>query len=177
MNINKYIQNHFGEIKRKIKAVTRNHQNTDDLISDCILSLLEKGPDYTHQLLIDNKVQHYLIKMAYIQYNSSTSPFHLKYRKPTHYQEYDARMHDKEDAVETKEKVDVDTFAEDVKIYIGKLPFYQKELATQHFIQGNSQRKISKYYNINRMHISKDIKLIKNNMQQTFNKQNYKNDE
>ena len=47
--------------------------------------------------------------MAYIQYNSSTSPFHLKYRKPTHYQEYDARMHDKEDAVETKEKVDVDT--------------------------------------------------------------------
>ena len=55
MNINKYIQNHFGEIKRKIKAVTRNHQNTDDLISDCILSLLEKGPDYTHQLLIDNK--------------------------------------------------------------------------------------------------------------------------
>tara|TARA_R100000951_G_scaffold112413_1_gene112702 strand:- start:1379 stop:1912 length:534 start_codon:yes stop_codon:yes gene_type:complete len=177
MNINKYIQNHFGEIKRKIKAVTKNHQNTDDLISDCVLSLLQKGPDYTHQLLLDGKVQHYLIKMAYIQYNSSTSPFHLKYRKPTHYQELENKHENIQVDTEGKDNIDVDTIAKDIKIYIGKLPFYQKELATQHFIQGNSQRKISKYYNINRMHISKDIKLIKNNMQKTFNKQNYKKDE
>jgi len=175
MNINNYIQIHFGEIKRKIKAVTRNHPNTDDLISDCVLSLLEKGPDYTHQLLLDDKVQHYLVKMAYIQYNSSTSPFHLKYRKSNQLQPLEDRhQHIK---VETEPKVDVDAFAKDVKIYIGKLPFYQKELATQHFINGTSQRKMSKKYNINRVHISKDIKLIKKNMQLTFNKNKYKNDE
>jgi hypothetical protein len=36
---------------------------------------------------------------------------------------------------------------------------------------------MNKQYNINRMHISKDIKLIKKNMQITFNKEKYRNDE
>jgi DNA-directed RNA polymerase specialized sigma24 family protein len=176
MSINNYINKHFKEIKQKIKAVTRNHQNTDDLISDCILSLLEKGPDYLSQLVRDNKVQHYLVKMAYIQYNSSTSPFHLKYRKSLKLQSLDD-THKEVKQEQNGEEYNTDKFAKDVKIYIGNLPFYQKELATQHFIQGKSQRKMSKQYNINRMHISKDIKLIKKNMQITFNKEKYRNDE
>ena len=176
MNINKYIDKHFVEIQRKIRAVTRNHQNTDDLISDCVLSLLQKGPDYLSKLLKDDKVQHYLVKMAYVQYNSSTSPFHLKYRKNTNVKSLDD-THKELKQEEKSEEYNTDKFASDVKLYIGKLPFYQRELATQHFIQGKSQRKISKHYNINRTHISKDIKLIKKNMQITFNKEKYRNDE
>lgn len=176
MSINNYINKHFKEIKQKIYAVTRNHQNTDDLISDCILSLLEKGPDYLSQLLRDNKVQHYLVKMAYIQYNSSTSPFHLKYRKNNQLQSLD-NTHKELEEEKKDEEYNIDKFASDVKIYIGKLPFYQRELATQHFIQGKSQRKMSKQYNINRVHISKDINLIKKNMQITFNKEKYKDNE
>lgn len=176
MNINKYIDKHFVEIQRKIRAVTRNHQNTDDLISDCVLSLLQKGPDYLSKLLYDDKVQHYLVKMAYVQYNSSTSPFHLKYRSNKNLRSLDD-THKELKQDNTKEEYNTDKFADDVKIYIGKLPFYQRELATQHFIQGKSQRKMSKQYNINRTHISKDIKLIKKNMQVTFNKEKYRNDE
>lgn len=173
MDLNKYIKLHFDEIRNKIKAVTRNHNSTDDLISDCILSLLEKGPDYHHQLIIDDKVQHYLVKMAYIQYNSSTSPFHLKYRmnKAQSLNENHYNIGE-----EKEEEINVDKLSGDIKIYINKLPFYEKELATQHFINGTSQRKMSKQYKINRIHISKDLNNIKKNIKVTFNKNDYKDE-
>ena len=99
MKINKYLQIHYKEITQKVRAVTKNHQNTLDLLNDCIVSLLEKGEEYTDKLLFDGKVQHYIIKMAYIQFNSSTSPFHVKYRNKHKLQEYDARKHDKEEII------------------------------------------------------------------------------
>lgn len=173
MNIKKYIEIHFKEIRNKIKAVTRNHENTDDLISDCILSLLEKGDDYHSQLLKDGKVQHYLVKMAYIQYNSSTSPFHLQYRnvKTQTLEDYHYNVSEEQEV-----KENIDKLSNDIKIYIGKLPFYEKELATQHFINGISQRKMSKKYNINRIYISKDLKNIKKNIKVTFNRNDYKDE-
>lgn len=175
MDLRKYIETHFDEIKRKIIAVTRNNSNTDDLISDCILSLLEKGSDYHQQLILDDKVQHYLVKMAYIQFNSSTSPFHLKYRNPNGVQEledyHENVIEKEEEVIENKEKL-----SEDIKLYIGNLPFYERELATQHFIEGISQRKMSKKYNINRIHISKDLNNIKKNIKVTFNRNNYRDE-
>ena len=175
MDINKYIKIHFDEIKIKIKAVTKNHESTDDLISDCILALLEKGPDYHSQLLRDDKVQHYLVKMAYIQYNSSTSPFHLKYRKIKSQRLDDTHLNVGEEEKEVK--INVDRLSDDIKIYINKLPFYERELATQHFINGLSQREMSKKYNINRMYIGKDLGNIKRNIKLTFNRNKYKDDE
>ena len=65
--IRQYIEKNYIEILNKVKAVTRNHQDTEDLLQDCILNLLEKGNDYTNQIVEDNKVQHYIIKMVHIQ--------------------------------------------------------------------------------------------------------------
>ena len=173
MDLKTYISKNFEEIRRKIIAVTRNNSNTDDLISDCILSLLEKGNDYCQQLVVDNKVQHYLVKMAYIQYNSSTSPFHLQYRSSKTQRLDDRHLDIGEDKIIEE---NIDKLTDDIKLYIGKLPFYEKELATQHFINGTSQRKISKTYNINRIYISKDLDTIKKNIKVTFNRNNYKDE-
>ena len=79
--INKYLQEHYQEILNKVKGVTKNHHLTEDLLQDCILAFLEKGNDYIHQVLLDGKVQHYLVRMCHIQFNSSTSPFYTQYRK------------------------------------------------------------------------------------------------
>ena len=67
--ITEYINLHYTEILNKFKAITRNHQDTQDLLQDCILNFLEKGNDYTKQVLQDGKVQHYLIRMGHIQFN------------------------------------------------------------------------------------------------------------
>ena len=176
MRINIYLQKHYKEITQKVRAVTKNHQNTLDLLNDCIVSLLEKGENYTDKLLCDGKVQHYIIKMAYIQFNSSTSPFHLKYRNKHKLQEYDTRKHDRQ---EIKEEVgeDIDGLAGDIKLYIGRLPVYERTLAEKHFIDGVSQRKMSRFYSINRKYIKHDLDNIQNNIKLTFNRDKYKNDD
>ena len=178
MKINKYLQIHYKEITQKVRAVTKNHQSTLDLLNDCIVSLLEKGEVYTDKIVADGKVQHYIIKMAYIQFNSSTSPFNLKYRNKHKLQEYDARKHDKEDVKQDTSGVDIDKLAGDIKLYIGKLPVYERTLAENHFINGQSQRKMSRYYSINRKYIKHDLDNIQGNIKLTFNKSKYKdNDE
>lgn len=170
MTIQKYIQENFSQIRNKIIAVTRNHQNTDDLISDIVIDLLERGDDFIQELLVNNKVQHYLIKAAYTQYNSSTSPFYLKYRK----QVFGELPEDIEIEDEVIIHQDTEKLVKDIKLYIGNLPVYERTLAERHIVDGYSGREMSKMYNINRVHISKDINNIKRNIRVSFNKQNYK---
>lgn len=170
MTINQYLQEHYKQIKKKIKAVTRNHQNTDDLISDLMLDLLEKNNDFINDLMVRGKVQHYLVKAAHIQYNSSTSPFHLKYRK----QNYKELPEEIELEEETPIHQDTEKLAKDVKLYIGRLPVYERTLAERHLIDGNSLRQMSSMYNINREYITRDVKNIKKNIKVSFNIQNYR---
>ena len=171
--IRQYIEKNYIEILNKVKAVTRNHQDTEDLLQDCILNLLEKGNDYTNQIVEDNKVQHYIIKMVHIQFNSSTSPLYTQYKKSSlKSKEIDAELieslEDKQEIIEDSEKL-----VDDVKIYIGNLPIYNRTIAEKHFVDNISQREMSRFYNINRIHISKDLNLIKKNIRMTFNRDEY----
>ena len=172
--IGNYIQQHYTEILQKVKAVTRNHQDTEDLLQDCILNLLEKGSDYTNKIVEDDKVQHYIVKMVHIQYNSGSSPFYNQYKKTLlkSVEINDDIMEGVEDSIETHE--DTEKLSKDVKIYIGNLPVYERTIAEKHFVNGDSQREMSRYYNINRIHITKDINNIKKNIRMSFNKDNYK---
>jgi len=169
MNIQTYIELHYNEIKRKVKGVTKNHSSYEDLLNDIIINLLEKSPDLHHQLIQDDKVQQWIVKSCKIQFNSVTSPFHLTYRNNNK----DITNLEIEQE-EVGEYEDIDGLTKDIKIHIGKLPIYHKTIAEQHFIEGKSQRELSRYYNINRIHISKDIKKIQVNIKQTFNRENYK---
>lgn len=170
--INKYLQQNHKEILDKVKGVTKNHHLTEDLLQDCILSFLEKGPDYISQVLRDNKVQHYLVRMAYIQFNSASSPFYTKYKKqslkssPIEYYQFE------QEEVEFKE--DKEELAKDVKLYIGKLPLFDKTVAHRHLVDNVSQREMSRFYKINRNHISASIDNTKKNIKLKFNRDDYK---
>lgn len=196
--INQYINKHYKEILGKIKAVTKNHQLTEDLLQDCILNFLEKGPDYTSQVLRDNKVQHYLVRMAHIQFNSKTSPFYTRYRKlqrenvnysGTAGSKIDYCEFDYEDGVvirkkgkegydiigkEKELKLDKKRLVDDIKIYIGNLPLYEKTISQRFYFDNVSQRNMSKEYGINRIHIAKGINNVTKNIKLNFNKDDYK---
>lgn len=172
--VEKYINKHYKEILNKVKGVTRNHHLTDDLLQDCILNFLEKGNDYTTQVLNDGKVQHYIVRMAHIQFNSSTSPFYTRYRKASR----KTQDIDNYDVVETVSELKEDTakLADDVKLYISKLPIYERTITEKHLYDGVSQREMSRYYNINRIHISRDIKRVQSNIKLTFNRKDYESE-
>lgn len=170
--INSYLEKNYKEILNKVKGVTKNHQDTEDLLQDCILAFLEKGPDYTSKVLNDGKVQHYLIRMTHIQFNSSTSPFYTKYRKASRKSNPIENQDIEDKPIEKKE--DSSQLANDIKLYIGGLPLFDKTIAGKHLIDSVSQREMSRYYNINRTHISASIDLTKRNIKMKFNRDDYK---
>lgn len=170
--INSYLEKHYKEILGKVKGVTRNHELTEDLLQDCILAFLEKGPDYTSRILIEDKVQHYLVRMCHIQFNSSTSPFYTKYRKASRKSSPIEDYQFEEEPVELKE--DSKKLVNDIKIYIGNLPLTDKTFAQRHLVDDVSQREMSRFYNINRHHISASIDLTKRNIRMNFNRDDYK---
>lgn len=170
--INSYLEKHYKEILGKVKGVTRNHELTEDLLQDCILAFLEKGPDYTSRILMEDKVQHYIVRMAHIQFNSSTSPFYTKYRKASRKSNPIEDYQFEEQGIELKE--DKEKLVKDIKIYIGKLPLTDKTFAQRHLVDDVSQREMSRFYNINRTHISASIDLTKKNIKMKFNRDDYK---
>lgn len=172
MEIEKYIQLHYNKLQELAKKITHNHQNSDDLLNDCIMDLLSKGSDYCQNLMVDGKVSHYVAKMIKIQYNSSTSPFYFMYRNPNKTQSLEEPQYNVGE--DTEEQIDIDKMANDVRVYIGNLNIYERTVAHKHFEEGVSQREMSKTYNINRLHISKTLKSVQSNIQMQFKKEKYK---
>lgn len=174
MKINDYLNKNYYKLLLLFKKITHNHQNAGDLLNDCILNFLLKGDVYCNQVLEDDKVDNYLSKMAKTQYNSKTSPFHFTYRNPNHIQELPKEVTDLED--KRDEELDVDKMASDINVYIGSLNIYERTIASRHFGNGDSQRSLSKEYNINRIHISRTVNEVRSTIQQKFKKENYERD-
>lgn len=157
VDINEYITRNWSEIRLKVLKVCRNHPNTDDLLSDLYMSLMDKSDKIHQSLLENNKVQNWFTYSAYLQYNSSTSPFYKQYVKTGRQSvEIEEWRDGEEDEVNTK--VIQLQMIEDV---ISELDWYDKEIANRILIKGETQSSVSEHFNINRKYISQDIKRIK----------------
>jgi len=167
MNIQSYINIHFRVIKNKVRAVTKGNQNTDDLLQDLIINLLEKGDEYCQRLVDDGKVDHYIVRMAYIQFNSASSPYYYKYRKTQlKSTEFNTDKHGGEYEIPEKRNSNL---GEKIVKEISDMHWYDRTLATDHFINGKSMRQMSREYGINRSYISKDLKRIKEALTKKYN--------
>jgi len=155
--MNLYLEQHWKEIRKKVQKVTRGHQNTDDLLNDLVLVLLEKPTDYQMDLLCKNKVQHWFVSSAKLQYASSTSPFWYKYKKF------------QSDTCELKEWIKLDDSEEDTKEEIVEFirkeldsyNIYERTLAIEHILGGQSYSEIGREYGINRKFISETVTPVK----------------
>ena len=157
MNI--YLQKNWKEITNKVRKVTKNHQNTDDLLNDLVVTLLDKPYDYQNDLLEKNKVQHWFTSAAHIQVNSKTSPFFYKYKS------FNMRTTPYEEWMPVEEEENIVEKAEKVKMYISSqletYNIYERTLATEHIMNQKSYSEISREYKINRRFISQTITPVK----------------
>ena len=160
MNMNDYITKHWAEIYKKVRKVTKNHQNTDDLLNDLVMTLLEKPSEYHDSLLDNNKVQHWFTTAAHTQINSKTSPFFYKYKS------FSMRTTSFEEWMPVEEEVDMIGMAEEIKEYISSqlqtYNVYIRTLATEHLLYNKSYSEISREYKINRRYVSETVNPCKN---------------
>jgi len=169
MTMEEYITQNWETIRKKVRAVCKHHNNTDDLLQDLSISLLEKPIDYQMDLLSKNKVDHWFVSSASIQFKSSTSPYYYKYRKfldnTTEIQDWNTQIDDEEEI--NKIELIREFIKEELKTY----NVYTKILTTEHLIGGKSYSEISREYGLNRKYVSDTITPVKNEIIEKVKKQ------
>ena len=152
MDMNLYLQANYKTIRTKVRKVTKNHQNSDDLLNDLIVALLEKPKHYQMDLLLKGKVQHWFVSSASIQFKSTTSPYYYKYRK---FLDKTCEITDWNSPISSEEQIDTievikDLISKELALY----NVYTKTLTSEHLLSGKSYSQISREYKINRKYIA-----------------------
>lgn len=157
----KYLQENWNEISRKVRNVTQNHQNYKDLLNDLVVNLLEKDEEYKAGLLERNKVQHWFTTAAKTQVNSKTSPFYYKYKSFQHrtndYQEW-KHIEVDEDTTDFEKGQEIANY---IRFRLKSYTVYEQTLCTEHIINGKSFSEISREYKINRRYISETVSPVR----------------
>ncbi len=153
--MNEYLQKNWKTIRTKVRKVTKNHQNTDDLLSDLVVSLLEKPSEYQQDLLNKNKVDHWFTSSAMMQYKSASSPFFYKYKsfnmRTNEFEEWrHPQDYDSDGDVSQSERV-----IQYIKSLLETYNVYVRTLATEHILHQKSFSAIGREYGVNRAYVSK----------------------
>jgi len=80
--ISDYINNNFNELVQITNNITRNHELAGDLLQEVIVQIYEKK-DITLHSYDNDTIKYYIVKIIKINWQSKTSPFHYKIRKPS----------------------------------------------------------------------------------------------
>ena len=152
MNMTDYITQNWKEIREKVRAVCKHHDNFDDLLQDLTISLLEKPKHYQMDLLLKGKVQHWFVSSASIQFKSSTSPYFYKYKK---FLNKTCELTDYNSPLIQEEEADrVEVVKELISKELNTYNVYVKTLTSEHLLGGKSYSQISREYKINRKYIA-----------------------
>ena len=157
--MNDYIKDNYKKLQQKVRAVTKNHQNSDDLFNDLLLSLYSKPIEYQRDLIEKNKVEHWIMASAKLQYASKTSPFYYTYKK------FNMDTSQLYEDTQTTEDV-LEDVSEEILHYI-KLELelyysiYQRTLTTEHLLRNKSYSEIGREYGVNRKYVSETVSPVK----------------
>ena len=158
MDMNDYLTKNYTRLRNKVKAVTKNHQNSDDLFNDLLLSLLDKPAEYQQDLIENNKVENWLMSSAKLQFQSKTSPFFYQYKKFC--KDTSPLFENSASTDELSQDVAQEVFdfiSSQLKLY----SIYSSTLTREHLLEGKSYSQIGREYNINRKYISETITPVK----------------
>ena len=152
MNMTDYITQNWKEIREKVRAVCKHHDNFDDLLQDLTISLLEKPNHYQMDLLLKGKVQHWFVSSASIQFKSTTSPYFYKYKK---FLNKTCELTDYNSPTTQENEIDrVEVVKGLISEALNTYNVYTRTLTSEHLLAGKSYSQISREYKINRKYIA-----------------------
>lgn len=157
--MNDYIKDNYKKLKQKVRAVTKNHQNSDDLFNDLLLSLYSKPIEYQRDLIEKNKVEHWIMASAKLQFASKTSPFYYTYKK---FNMDTSQLYEDtqttEDVIEDMSEEIVDYIKLELELYYS---IYERTLTTEHLLRNKSYSEIGREYSVNRKYVSETVSPVK----------------
>tara|TARA_Y100000401_G_scaffold108834_1_gene104458 strand:+ start:349 stop:894 length:546 start_codon:yes stop_codon:yes gene_type:complete len=163
------------KLAKELKEVASNFipaNDLDDLTQEVFLYLLELPADKLEQLVADNQIKYYFIRLCKNNYFSKTSKYHYKYRKPVEKITFtDSKLHAeyiqylKQDAVGLYFNTDIED-SDLIHNILAELYWYERELFKLYVLgkvkdRGYTYSTLSHKTGISRMSIYTTIKGVK----------------
>jgi DNA-directed RNA polymerase specialized sigma24 family protein len=142
MDLNEWITVNHQSNLREIKKICKNDTLYEELYQECIVILLEYDKEKIQGLIDRAQLKFFFISIVLRQYISTTSPFHVKFRKSN-------QSHSERDVynIEILDE-EYDHQKDELIAFINKQKdaeeWYTRELLRLKFEEGLSYRKISK---------------------------------
>ena len=152
----------------ELKGVAANFipaEDLDDLTQEVFLYLLELPSEKLQQLIEDNQIKYYFIRLCKNNYFSKTSKYHYKYRKPLEKLDFIEIPPKKQEAINLYFNTDIQD-SDLINNILSELRWYDRELFSL-YVLGNNEGKryaystLSQKTGISRMSIYKTIKGVK----------------
>ena len=155
MTTNKYIESNYKEFKKLAKKISRGETYYEDLLHDCLLSILNNK--HVEKLIETEDFEFYLIRVMYLSVNSPTSPF---YKQTINWnrnrRDFKERSHELDNtwlgARMTNEQLD---------IIISRLSEFERLIFQEYILEDFTYRELSKQTGIPITFLYKTISTIK----------------
>lgn len=140
-------------------------QYTEELLSHVILWTLERPHEMKEQMLLDNKLENYILRTCALQLKSSTSPFYREARR--------FKLHARSGAM--PEMFDDSTYLEDNELYecmmkeIKELHWYYQRLIEEKWMNKMSYQDMRQKYGITLDSLKTDLNIAYNILHQKCN--------
>ena len=164
--LNEYLDKSYQNLLDISKRITSNrHPDYEDLLHETIIALYNSDQNKIKHIIKQKKLTFYIVRIMLNQYQSSTSPYHKKYRKQ--YNEKQLKeFYIYTKAPLTKEKMKKLEEQEDrlqwIEEKLKHLSWFDVEVFKIYYKENYSLNTMSKATKINRSTLGKSIRYIKN---------------
>ena len=159
-NIDKWINSQYDEISQMSKNITKGHPDSDELLHNCFEQLLDKREQLKN--LTDKELKWYFSRILYINWNSSTSPYHYQFRKDFQHSTEIIDDIQGDDPLESLQyKMWMEDKLKEVDVILRDLRWFDRALFQKYFNEGYSYQSLSEKTGINYHTIASTIRRVK----------------
>ena len=159
-NVDIWISNHYKDISDMSKNITKGHNDSDELLHNCLEQLMGKSEQLSN--LKDKELKWFFSRILYTNWNSKTSPYHYQFRK--HFQNtseliIDPTIKNPNEQIEAKLLIEeqlkqIDNILRDMK-------WFDRALFKKYYDEGYSYQRLANKTGISYHTIASTIRRVK----------------
>lgn len=159
-NVDIWISNYYKDISDMSKNITKGHNDSDELLHNCLEQLMGKSEQLSN--LKDKELKWFFSRILYTNWNSKTSPYHYQFRK--HFQNTSELTIDptiKNPNEQIEEKLLIEEQLKQIDNILRDLKWFDRALFKKYYDEGYSYQRLANKTGISYHTIASTIRRVK----------------
>lgn len=159
-NVDIWISNYYKDISDMSKNITKGHNDSDELLHNCLEQLMGKSEQLSN--LKDKELKWFFSRILYTNWNSKTSPYHYQFRK--HFQNTSELTIDptiKNPNEQIEEKLLIEEQLKQIDNILRDMKWFDRALFKKYYDEGYSYQRLANKTGISYHTIASTIRRVK----------------